>query len=97
MAVPTDPDDLQEVSACYCFDKATSDRIKIYLLAQIAGLGDTDPSDLAEAAACYCYDHATMSRVMAYLLCQAANGVEFSACDDLSGATDPFLTLSCPC
>lgn len=76
MAVPTEPDELQEASACYCFDRATAERVKIYLLANIAGLEDTSPSDLAEAAACYCFDHATVSRVMAYLLCQIAAAAE---------------------
>lgn len=89
MAVPTDPDELQAASACYCYGERTTLSVIVYLLANIAGLSATPPSDLARDAACYCYDEATMQRVIAYLLCIAANGGTAATCAALSGAGDP--------
>lgn len=65
--------DLAELSACYCYDAVTKEKVKLYLLAKIAGLENETPGALAAAAKCYCYDAQTMKKVIAYLLCQIAN------------------------
>lgn len=73
MPVTCTADYLGEASKCYCFDPVTAEKVKVYLLAQIAGLSDMTPTQLADAADCYCFDRETMKKVQAYLLCQIAN------------------------
>lgn len=66
MAVYT-PETLAEASACFCFDPVTAEKVKIYLLAVVAGLDDMTPAELAEAAKCFCFDRITAKKVEAYL------------------------------
>ena len=73
MAIDCTAEYLGEASKCYCFDPITTEKVKVYLLAQIAGLSAMTPTQLADAADCYCYDKETMKKVQAYLLCQIAN------------------------
>lgn len=73
MAISCNPNDLTEASKCYCYDKETSQRVIIYLLAVIANLEATPPSELAALARCYCYNDKTAKQVQNYLLCQIAN------------------------
>lgn len=67
MAVPTDPSELAENARCYCFSPELARAVKIYLLAQIAGLGAMTNQELAEAAKCYCFDSYTAMKVELYL------------------------------
>lgn len=73
MAIECTADALGEAAKCYCFDPITTEKVKVYLLAQIAGLSSMEPAALADAADCYCFDKETMKKVQAYLLCQIAN------------------------
>lgn len=73
MPISCDTEDLAVAAKCYCYDAETREKVKVYLLAVIAGLQGQTPSQLADAAACYCYDAVTMKKVQTYLLCQAAN------------------------
>lgn len=73
MAISCDPTILATNAKCYCFDAETTQRIKLYLLAVIAGLDDQTPSELAAAAECYCFDKTTAKKIETYLLCQIAN------------------------
>lgn len=61
-----------EAAKCFCFDKKTSEEVKIYILAVLAGLDNLTPSELATAAKCYCFDAKTAKAVTTYLLCQIA-------------------------
>lgn len=73
MPIECTTDYLGEASKCYCFDPITTEKVKVFLLAKIAGLDGQTPAQLADAADCYCYDKETMKKVQAYLLCQIAN------------------------
>lgn len=72
MAISCEPANLATAAACYDFDHITREKVKIYLLAVIAGKDNLSPSELAEAAKCYCLDAATMKKVLAYLICEAS-------------------------
>ena len=73
MAISCTPSDLAAAAKCFCFDAKTMAEVKLYLLAQIAGLGARTPAQLADAAKCYCFDPVTAKKVEAYLLCQIVN------------------------
>lgn len=75
MALSCNPNDIAEASKCYCYDKETSQRVIIYLLAVIAQLDATTPSELAALARCYCYNDKTAKQVQNYLLCQIADAL----------------------
>ena len=72
--ITCDPATLAKDAACYCYgDRATSDAVIIYLLAQIAG-DDSAPADLARKASCLCFaDAPSRDAVLLYLLCTIAN------------------------
>lgn len=72
MAISCEPETLATAAACYCFDAETREKVKVYLLAVIAGKDALTPSELADAAKCYCFDAATMKKVLAYLICEAS-------------------------
>lgn len=88
------PGTLASAAACYCFDLITAEKVKIYLLAQAAGLGSMTPAQLADAAKCYCFDPVTQKKVEAYLLYQVSiGGVAGSgpACGNYSGGQPDFI------
>lgn len=78
MAVNCDPKALAQAASCLqpCINAGMADAIKIYLLAQIAGV-DPDPDALMKAANCiHCAMPAGMApAVEAHLLCQIANAL----------------------
>lgn len=94
MAVTCTADYLGEASKCLCFDPITAEKVKIYLLAELAGLTSLTPSQLAEAAECYCFDPVTMKKVLAYLLCQIANNGASTTCEMLTGTSDPTGSIT---
>lgn len=71
-----DPLELAQKASCLqaCVSAGMSEAIKIYLLAQIAGV-DPDPMALMKAASCIqsCISPGAMPAVQAHLLCQIAN------------------------
>lgn len=71
--VDCSPQALAEGARCFCFPHQDAEKVKIYLLAVIAGLDNLTPSQLAELAKCYCFDAKTTKEVTTYLLCQIAN------------------------
>lgn len=75
MPVSCTPSDLAAAAKCYCFDKETTQRIKLYLLAVIADKDDLDPEELDALAKCYCFSEETAKRVENYLLCQIADAL----------------------
>lgn len=81
------PETLAAAAACYCFDRITAEKVKLYLLAQLAGLGSMTPAQLAEAAKCFCFDPVTQKKVEAYLLSQVFSNV--SATCSVGAPTSP--------
>lgn len=77
MPVDCDPLALAQNASCLqaCVNAGMAEAIKIYLLAQIAGV-DPDPRALMQAAGCIqsCIPAGAMPAVQAHLLCQIANG-----------------------
>lgn len=72
----TTPQTLAAAAACFCFNsQAEADRVKIYLLAQLAGLSAMTPAQLATAATCFCFDPVTQKKVEAYLLSTLVSNV----------------------
>lgn len=90
MAIECTAEALATAAKCYCFDKKTSEEVKIYLLAVLAGLDNLTPSQLADRAKCFCMDAKFQKAVQNYLLCQLANaGGGTGDCANLQGAGDP--------
>lgn len=91
MAIECSAQALASAAKCYCTDKKTSESIKLYLLAVLAGLDNLTPSQLATRAKCFCMDAKTTKAVQNYLLCQLANagGGPVSDCVNVEGAGDP--------
>lgn len=75
MPVSCDPNDLAAASRCYCFDAETRKRVKLYLLAVAAGLGNQTPQQLVDASRCFCFDKKQARSIELYLLCQAASAL----------------------
>lgn len=69
MPIDCSPDILAQAAACYCYDAVTTEKVKVYLLAVIAGLDTLPPATLAESASCYCFDPLTLKRIQAWILC----------------------------
>lgn len=91
MAVTTNPSELAAAAKCYCYDKETAKKVKLYLLAVIAGLDGLTPQELANRAKCYCFDPVTAAKVELYLDCLIANagGSPSGPCANLEGIGDP--------
>lgn len=89
MAVSTNPSELAAAARCYCYDKETAQKVKIYLRAVLAGLDGLTPQELANRAKCYCYDPVTAAKVELYLDCLIANAGGGGPCANVEGAGDP--------
>lgn len=89
MPVVCDATTLAEAASCYCYDPVTREKVKVYLLAVLAGKDNLTAAQLADAAACYCFDAVTMKKVMAYLACEGGGSPTPSTCENIEGAGDP--------
>lgn len=100
MPISCSPADLVAASKCLCgIDRQQDlDRIKIYLLQQIAGLGNQTPAQLMALAKCLCgIPDDRLKAVEVALLCAATGGVPPcpggagtpTTCVNLSGAGPP--------
>lgn len=91
-----DPLALAQAASCLqaCVNAGMGDAIKIYLLAQIAGV-DPDPAALIQAAGCIasCIPAGAMPAVQANLLCQIAEAGGAASCP-VEGTPDNDLLFS---
>lgn len=93
MAITCTPEALAAAAKCYCFDKKTSEEVKLYLLAVLAGLDNLTPSQLTDRAKCFCFDAKFQKMVENYLLCQIAatqGGSNGDVCVNQEGVGDPI-------
>lgn len=74
MAINCDPAALAQNASCYmCITGDAAEAVKLYLLAQIAGLGNKTPEELAKLASCYrCIPDSMQRPVGNYLMCIVA-------------------------
>lgn len=77
MPISCVPADLAAAAKCFDgLDAIQRESIKLYELAQIAGLGSLTPAQLAANAKCFsglASDHVMAKATEIYLLCQAVN------------------------
>ena len=77
MPINCDPSVLASNSTCYqCLTGDAAEAVKLYLLANIAGMGNVSPEDLAKRAACYtCIPKGMSDAVENYLMCQIVSSL----------------------
>lgn len=93
MAIPTDPNVLAALSACYaCIPEGDRGQVLIYILAEAAGLTGITAEELMAASKCYCgIPEGDQPGIFNYLMTQIANGGGGppTECENVEGVGDP--------